>query len=186
MHEACEGVDYILHHGARLSSALAGGTGTQSPLQLEGTFNVLEAARAAHVKRFIYAASSSAYGDQPILPCKETMRPMPISPYAVQKLTGEYYASSYWQVYGFETVSMRYFNVFGPRLVSRFPLHGVVTRFIHHLLTGARPTIFGTGDQARDLTYVDNVVAANLRPAKRPQRRWLERFSTSPAAFSTS
>ena len=88
---------------------------------VEGTFNVLEAARAAHVKRFIYAASSSAYGDQPILPCKETMRPMPISPYAVQKLTGEYYASSYWQVYGLETVSMRYFNVFRPRQSADSP-----------------------------------------------------------------
>jgi UDP-glucose 4-epimerase len=90
------------------------------------------------------------------------MRPMPISPYAVQKLTGEYYATSYWQMYGLETVSLRYFNIFGPYQSADSPYSGVIARFIQQMLSGVRPTIFGTGEQARDFTYVDNVVSANL------------------------
>jgi len=128
----------------------------------------LSRAPAAQVKRVIYAASSSAYGDQPVLPSKESMRPMPISPYAVQKLTGEYYLSSYWQVYGMETVSLRYYNVFGPRQSADSPYSGVLAKFIQQMLMGARPTIFGTGRQGRDFTYVANVVSANLLAALAP------------------
>lgn len=162
MRQACEGIDYILHHGALPSVPLSVKEPEPSHRSnVDGTFNVLEAARAAGVKRVIYAASSSAYGDQQV-PNRESMRPMPISPYAVQKLTGEYYASSYWQVYGLETVSLRYFNIFGPRQSADSSYSGVIARFIQQMLGGIRPTIFGRGKQARDFTYVDNVVSANL------------------------
>jgi UDP-glucose 4-epimerase len=138
---------------------------------VEGTFNVLEGARAEGVKRIVYAASSSAYGNQPILPSKESMRPMPISPYAVQKLVGEYYMSSYWQVYGLETVSLRYFNVFGPRQGADSPYSGVLAKFIQQMLEGTRPTIFGTGDQGRDFTYIDNIISANLLACAAPAEK---------------
>jgi nucleoside-diphosphate-sugar epimerase len=106
-----------------------------------------------------------------VLPSKESMRPMPISPYAVQKLTGEYYMSSYWQVYGLETVSLRYFNVFGPRQGADSPYSGVLAKFIQQMLEGIRPTIFGTGEQGRDFTYIDNVVSANLLACSAPAAR---------------
>ena len=123
---ACEGIDYILHIGALPSVPLSVAHPEPSHrCNVEGTFNVLEGARAEGVKRIVYAASSSAYGNQPVLPSKESMRPMPISPYAVQKLVGEYYMSSYWQVYGLETVRLRYFNVFGPRQGADSPYSGV-------------------------------------------------------------
>jgi UDP-N-acetylglucosamine/UDP-N-acetyl-alpha-D-glucosaminouronate 4-epimerase len=172
MREACEGVDYVLHQGALPSVPLSVMKPEPSHrCNVDGTFNLLEASRAAQVKRVIYAASSSAYGDQPVLPSKETMRPMPISPYAVQKLTGEYYASSYWQVYGLETVSLRYFNIFGPRQSADSPYSGVLAKFIQQMLTGTRPTIFGTGNQGRDFTYVDNVVSANMLACQAPAER---------------
>ena len=172
MRAACEGIDYILHLGALPSVPLS----VQNPdpshrCNIDGTFHVLEGARAAGVKRIIYAASSSAYGDQPILPSKESMRPMPISPYAVQKLAGEHYMSSYWQVYGLETVSLRYFNVFGPRQGADSPYSGVLAKFIQQMLEGSRPTIFGTGEQGRDFTYIDNVVSANLLACTAPPDR---------------
>jgi nucleoside-diphosphate-sugar epimerase len=162
---ACEGIDYILHLGALPSVPLS----VQNPepshrCNVDGTFH-------AGVKRIIYAASSSAYGDQPILPSKESMRPMPISPYAVQKLAGEHYMSSYWQVYGLETVSLRYFNVFGPRQGADSPYSGVLAKFIQQMLEGSRPTIFGTGEQGRDFTYIDNVVSANLLACAAPAAR---------------
>jgi UDP-glucose 4-epimerase len=166
---ACEGIDYILHIGALPSVPLSvEKPGPSHGCNVDGTFHVLEGARAAGVKRIIYAASSSAYGDQPVLPSKESMRPMPISPYAVQKLTGEYYMSSYWQVYGLETVSLRYFNVFGPRQGADSPYSGVLAKFIQQMLEGTRPTIFGTGEQGRDFTYIDNVVSANLLACAAP------------------
>ncbi len=131
MREACEGIDYVLHQGALPSVPLSVKEPEPShECNVDGTFNVLEGARAARVKRVIYAASSSAYGDPPVLLRQESMRPMPISPYAVQKLTGEYYMSSYWQVYGLETVSLRYFNIFGPRQAADSPYSGVLAKFI--------------------------------------------------------
>lgn len=166
---ACEGIDYILHIGALPSVPLSVAHPEPSHrCNVEGTFNVLEGARAEGVKRIVYAASSSAYGNQPILPSKESMRPMPISPYAVQKLVGEYYMSSYWQVYGLETVSLRYFNVFGPRQGADSPYSGVLAKFIQQMLEGTRPTIFGTGDQGRDFTYIDNIVSANFLACAAP------------------
>jgi len=167
--QACEGIDYILHEAALPSvprSVLAPEPSHRS--NVDGTFNLLEAARAAGVRRIVYAASSSAYGNQPGLPRKESMRPQPISPYAVQKLTGEYYMSSYWQVYGLEAVSLRYFNIFGPRQAAGSPYSGVLAKFIRQMLTGARPTIFGDGRQARDFTYIDNAVSANLLACHAP------------------
>ncbi len=172
MREACEGIDYVLHMGALPSVPLS----VKEPVpshacNVEGTFNVLEGARAARVKRVVYAASSSAYGDPPVLPSNESMRPMPISPYAVQKLAGEYYMGSYWQVYGLETVSLRYFNIFGPRQSADSPYSGVLAKFIQQMLSGLRPTIFGTGQQGRDFTYVDNVISANLLACQAPAQK---------------
>lgn len=132
---------------------------------VEGTFNLLLAAKDAGVRRFVYAASSSAYGDQPTLPKSETMAPAPMSPYAVAKLTGEYYASAFYRVYGLETVSLRYFNVFGPRQNPSSPYSGVISRFIDALMTNTRPVIYGDGEQSRDFTFIDNVVDANLKAA---------------------
>ncbi len=169
---ACEGIEYILHIGALPSVPLSVAHPEPSHrCNVDGTFNVLEGARAEGVRRIVYAASSSAYGNQPILPSKESMRPMPISPYAVQKLVGEYYMSSYWQVYGLETVSLRYFNVFGPRQGADSPYSGVLAKFIQQMLDGTRPTIFGTGDQGRDFTYIDNVISANLLACAAPAEK---------------
>src|SRR6201996_7218967 len=172
MRTACEGIDYILHIGALPSVPLSVAHPEPSHrCNVEGTFNVLEGARAEGVKRIVYAASSSAYGNQPVLPSKESMRPMPISPYAVQKLAGEYYMSSYWRGYGLETGSLRYFNVFGPRQGADSPYSGVLAKFIQQMLEGTRPTIFGTGDQGRDFTFIDNVVSANLLASSAPAEK---------------
>ncbi len=166
---ACEGIDVILHQAAIPSVPRS----VQDPrssheANIEGTFNLLEGARSAGVARVVYAASSSAYGNQPGFPRVETMAPQPISPYAVQKLTGELYMQSYAQVYGLETVCLRYFNIFGPRQVPDSPYSGVMARFILEMLEGRTPTIFGDGEQGRDFTYIDNVVQANLLAATAP------------------
>jgi UDP-glucose 4-epimerase len=135
---------------------------------VNGTFNVLMAARDAGVRRVVYAASSSAYGDTETLPKVETMLPAPLSPYAAAKLVGEYYCQVFTRVYGLETVALRYFNVFGPRQDPTSPYSGVISKFVTVLLDGAAPTIFGDGEQSRDFTYIDNVVDANLRAAEAP------------------
>jgi len=135
---------------------------------VDGTFSLLLAAKEAGVKRVVYAASSSAYGDQPTLPKAEQMAPDPLSPYAVAKLVGEYYCRVFTRVYGLETVSLRYFNVFGPRQDPGSQYSGVVSRFISALLNDERPVIYGDGEQSRDFTYIDNVVAANLSAASAP------------------
>jgi len=135
---------------------------------VDGTFSLLLAAKEAGVKRVVYAASSSAYGDQPTLPKVEHMAPDPLSPYAVAKLVGEYYCRVFTRVYGLETVSLRYFNVFGPRQHPGSPYSGVVSRFISALMNDERPQIFGDGEQSRDFTYIDNVVGANLSAASAP------------------
>jgi UDP-N-acetylglucosamine/UDP-N-acetyl-alpha-D-glucosaminouronate 4-epimerase len=133
---------------------------------VNGTFNILNAARNNGVKRLIYAASSSAYGDQPTLPKVESMRPEPLSPYAAAKLTGEHYCKVFHQVYGIKTFSLRYFNVFGPRQNPSSMYSGVISRFIDALLTGQQPVIYGDGEQSRDFTYIANVVAANIAAAE--------------------
>ena len=130
--------------------------------------HVLIAARDAKVKRVVYAASSSAYGDTPTLPKHEGMPPNPISPYAVAKLASEYYMTSFYRCYGLETVCLRYFNIFGPRQDPSSPYSGVLAKFITQMLNGEQPTILGDGKQSRDFTYIDNVVSANLLAAKAP------------------
>jgi nucleoside-diphosphate-sugar epimerase len=170
--EACQGIDVILHQAALPSvprSVLDPRTSHEA--NINGTFNLLEGARAAGVTRVVYAASSSAYGNQPGFPRTESMAPQPISPYAVQKLTGEFYMQSYWRVYGIETVCLRYFNIFGPRQVPDSPYSGVMAKFIAEMLGGRTPTILGDGEQGRDFTYIDNAVQANLLAATVPADR---------------
>lgn len=166
---ACAGVDYVFHEAAIPSvfQSVDDPVGTNGP-NLNGTLNVLEAARQAKVKRLLYAASSAAYGDDPALPKKECMLPAPISPYAVQKVAGEHYLSSYARVFGLETVALRYFNVFGPRQDPSSQYSGVLARFISLMLAGQTPTVFGDGTTSRDFVFIDNVVSANLLSAKAP------------------
>lgn len=166
---ACEGVDFIFHEAALPSVPRSvKDPRTSHTANIDGTFNLLEGARAAGVRRIVYAASSSAYGNQPGFPRRETMVPMPIAPYPVQKLTGEFYMKSYWQVYGIETVCLRYFNIFGPRQVPDSPYSGVMAKFTLQMMRGERPTIFGDGEQGRDFTYVENAVSANLLAMEAP------------------
>jgi nucleoside-diphosphate-sugar epimerase len=133
---------------------------------VDATFQLLNAAREKGVRRVIYAASSSVYGDQPTLPKVEDMRPEPLSPYAVAKLVGEYYCQVFTRAYNLETVCLRYFNVFGPRQDPSSEYSGVISRFTSALLSGQRPIIYGDGEQSRDFTYIADVVAANLRAAE--------------------
>lgn len=163
MKRACTGVDFVLHHAAMASVPQS----IELPFEthdcnVNGTLNVLLASRDAGVKRVIYAASSSAYGDQPELVKHEEICPRPLSPYAVQKLAGEYYMQTFYKVYGLETVCLRYFNIFGPGQSADSPYSGVIARFISVMLDGGRPTIFGDGLQSRDFTFVANAVSANL------------------------
>ena len=161
-----EGVELVFHEAAIPSVPRSVEAPRQSHIaSVDGTFSLLLAARDKGVRRVIYAASSSAYGDQPTLPKAEEMRPDPLSPYAVAKLVGEYYCQVFTRVYGLETVSLRYFNVFGPRQDPGSQYSGVVSRFISSLLSGERPVIYGDGEQSRDFTYIDNVIAANLNAA---------------------
>jgi nucleoside-diphosphate-sugar epimerase len=169
MRLACAGVDYVLHQAAIPSVPRS----VLNPLEsnranVDGTVNVLVAACDSKVKRVIYAASSSAYGDTPTLPKHERMLPDPISPYAVAKLASEHYMASFYRCYGLETVSLRYFNVFGPRQDPSSPYSGVLAKFITQMLAGQQPTIFGDGEQSRDFTYIDNAVDANLLACKAP------------------
>jgi nucleoside-diphosphate-sugar epimerase len=133
---------------------------------VNATFALLLAARDQKVRRVVYAASSSAYGDQPELPKREDMKPAPLSPYAVGKLVGEYYGQVFTNVYGLETVSLRYFNVFGPRQDPGSQYSGVISRFMSALVNGEQPIIYGDGEQSRDFTFVSNVVNANLSAAE--------------------
>lgn len=167
--DACQGVDYVFHEAAipSVPKSVDDPVGTNGP-NLTGTLYVLEAARKAGVKRVLYAASSAAYGDSPELPKTEAMLPGPLSPYAVQKLAGEHYLASYYRVYGLETVSLRYFNIFGPRQDPSSQYSGVLARFISLMLAGQTPTIYGDGLTSRDFTYIDNVVSANLLAARAP------------------
>jgi nucleoside-diphosphate-sugar epimerase len=169
MRSACEGVDYVLHQAAIPSVPRSIADPARSNrVNVEGTLNLLIAARDAGVKRVVYAASSSAYGDTPTLPKHENMPPNPISPYAVSKLAGELYMTSFYRVYGLPTVSLRYFNVFGPRQDANSQYSAVLAKFITSMLQGEKPVIHGDGEQSRDFTYIDNVVAANLLAATRP------------------
>src|SRR5580698_3119503 len=164
---ACAGVDYVLHQAAipSVPKSVLDPIGSNQA-NVDGTVNVLVAARDAQVKRVVFAASSSAYGDTPTLPKHEHMTPDPISPYAVAKLASERYMISFYRCYGLETVSLRYFNIFGPRQDPSSPYSGVLAKFITLMLKGQQPTIFGDGEQSRDFTYIDNAVEANLLACK--------------------
>jgi UDP-glucose 4-epimerase len=169
---ACEGVDFIFHQGALPSVPRSvRDPRTSHESNIDGTFNLLEGARMAEVKRVVYAASSSAYGNQPGFPRRETMVPQPIAPYPVQKMAGELYMQSYWRVYGIETVALRYFNIFGPRQAPDSPYSGVMAKFCMQMLRGERPTIFGDGEQGRDFTYVANAIQANLKAMAAPAEK---------------
>jgi len=169
MKSACAGADYVLHQAAipSVPKSVLDPIGSNR-VNVDGTVNLLVAARDARVKRVVYAASSSAYGDTPTLPKHEAMTPDPISPYAVAKLASERYMISFYRCYGLETVALRYFNIFGPRQDPSSPYSGVLAKFITMMLSGQRPTIFGDGEQSRDFTYIDNAVEANLLACKAP------------------
>jgi len=165
--KAVEGVDCVFHQAA-LPSVPRSVENPEETHQacVNGTFNLLLKAKEAGVKRLVYAASSSAYGDQPTLPKIETMRPEPLSPYAGAKLMGEYYCRIFGRVYGLETICLRYFNVFGPRQNPSSMYSGVISRFINDLMKDIRPTIYGDGEQSRDFTYIANVVDANIKASQ--------------------
>ncbi len=167
--EAVEGVEYVLHQAAIPSvprSVLDPITSNRA--NIDGSLNILVAARDARVKRLVYAGSSSAYGDTLVLPKREDMPTGPLSPYALQKLVGEQYCRMFTRLYGLETVTIRYFNVFGPRQDPGSPYSGVISLFATALLAGRRPTIYGDGEQTRDFTYVANVVDGVLRACDAP------------------
>jgi len=161
---ACRGADYVIHLAARTSVPKS----VLSPLEtnfvnIDGTLNVLVAARDCKVRRIVYAASSSAYGETPMLPKVETMQAKPISPYGVTKYVGELYAQVFGRTYGLENASLRYFNVFGPRQDPTSQYSGVLSRFMLAVIEAIPLTIYGDGEQSRDFTYVDNIVDETLR-----------------------
>jgi nucleoside-diphosphate-sugar epimerase len=165
MHEA----EYVLHLAARTSVPRS----VKDPIEtnkinIEGTLNVLVAAKELKVKRVVFAASSSAYGETPTLPKVETMQPQPISPYGVTKFVGELYGQTFGRCYGLENVALRYFNIFGPRQDPSSPYSGVLAKFCTAFLEDTQPVVFGDGEQTRDFTYVDNAVQANLLACEAP------------------
>jgi UDP-glucose 4-epimerase len=169
MKSACQGVEFILHQAALASVPRS----VKDPLtshesNINGTLNLLIAARDAGVRRIVYAASSSAYGDQPTQPKQEEMLPLPLSPYAVQKLACEYYIQAFFRTYGLEGICLRYFNIFGPRQAADSPYSGVIAKFTTTMMEGQTPTIFGDGLTSRDFTFIDNAVSANLLACQAP------------------
>jgi UDP-glucose 4-epimerase len=166
---AVQGMTYVLHQAA-IPSVPRSVTDpiTSNRANIDATLNILMAARDGGVKRLVYAGSSSAYGDTPTLPKREDMPTNPLSPYALQKLVGEQYAQLFTRLYGFETVTIRYFNVFGPRQDPSSPYSGVISLFAAALLEGRQPVIYGDGEQTRDFTYVVNVVDGVLRAVDAP------------------
>ncbi len=161
--KAVQEADYVLHLAARTSVPRS----VKDPIEtnrinIDGTLNVLVAARDAKVKRVVFAASSSVYGETPTLPKVETMQPQPISPYGVTKFVGELYAQTFGRCYGLENVSLRYFNIFGPKQDPGSPYSGVLAKYCTAFLEGTQPVVFGDGEQTRDFTYVENAVQANL------------------------
>jgi nucleoside-diphosphate-sugar epimerase len=168
---AMSGVELVFHEAAipSVSRSVADPVASNRA-NVGGTVAVLNAARLAGVRKLVYAASSSAYGDTPTLPKVETMTPRPMSPYAISKLAGEQYVSVFGKLYGFETVSLRYFNVFGPRQDPKSEYAAVIPRFVTTILAGNRPVIFGDGEQTRDFCFIENTVSANLLAAKATTR----------------
>ncbi len=167
--EAVTGVDFVLHQAALPSVPRSVRDPiTTNEVNVLGTLNMLQAAKDAGVKRLVYASSSSVYGDNPELPKREIMCPRPLSPYAISKLAGEQYCQTFWRLYGFETVCLRYFNVFGPRQDPTSQYAAVIPRFITALLNQTPLTIFGDGQQSRDFTFIANVIQANLLACTAP------------------
>lgn len=167
--DAFTGADYVLHQAALASVPRSvNDPAATNAANVEGTLNVLLAARDAGVRRVVYASSSSVYGDTPVLPKQEDMVPNPQSPYAVSKLAGEHYCRAFTRVYNLETVSLRYFNVYGPRQDPQSQYAAVVPIFIRRLMAGEPVTVFGDGEQSRDFTFVEDVVAANIQAAQAP------------------
>ncbi|PQO44412.1 NAD-dependent epimerase/dehydratase family protein [Blastopirellula marina] len=167
--DALRGIEFVFHEAALASVPLS----VERPLDthhhcVTGTVNVLNEARKAGVKRVVYAASSSAYGDQPFLAKREGDLPAPLSPYAAAKLAGEYYLQAFYHTYGLETVGLRYFNVFGPRQDPDSPYSAVIPIFLTLLLAGKQPVVYGDGQQSRDFTYVKNIANANLAALTAP------------------
>ena len=161
--KATKGIDYILHQAALPSVPRSiDNPLTTTEVNINGTLNLLEAARFNEVQRIVYASSSSVYGDSPVMPKEENMKPMPKSPYAITKLAGEEYCMNFYQLYGLETVALRYFNVFGPRQNPFSQYSAVIPKFINMLKSNQKPTIWGDGETSRDFTYIDNVVDANI------------------------
>ena len=166
---AVDGVEVVFHQAALASVPRS----VDTPLDtndacVTGTVMLLDGARKAGVRRVVFAGSSSAYGDQPTPAKNEKLLPMPLSPYAAAKLAGEFYCQAFTKTYGLETVTLRYFNVFGPRQDPKSQYAAVIPKFITEILAGQRPTIFGDGKQSRDFTYIDNVVQGNLLAADAP------------------
>ena len=167
---AMKDIDVVLHQGALPSVPLSVDNPAATHRHcVDATFTLLLAARDARVKRFVYAASSSAYGDAPTSPKVETMPTQPLSPYAVAKLVGEYYCSVFSNVFGLETISLRYFNVFGPYQDPTSQYAAAIPAFVTAILKDKSPTVYGDGEQSRDFTYIDNVVHANLLAARAQQ-----------------
>ena len=180
---AAHNADYILHQAALASvpRSVADPVATNEA-NIVGTLNMLVAARDAHVKRFVYAASSSAYGDAPVPVKTEDLPPAPLSPYAIQKFTGELYCKAFHDLYGLQTIALRYFNVFGPRQDPKSQYAAVVPLFVTTILAGQSPTIYGDGEQARDFTYIENVVQANLCACAAPSAAAGHVFNTACGA----
>ncbi len=170
--KACAGIEIVFHEAALASvpRSVADPAGTNANC-VDATVNLLTAAREAGVRRVVYAGSSSVYGDSPTLPKREDMLPAPISPYAVAKLAGEHYMQSFTRVYGLETVTLRYFNVFGPYQDPTSHYSGVLAIFCRKMLAGEQPTIYGDGEQSRDFTFIHNVVNGNLLAASAPAEK---------------
>ncbi len=165
--KAVKGIDYILHQAALASVPRSVDNPLSSnEVNINGTLNLLETARNSGVKKFIMASSSSVYGESEELPKHEAMEPSPLSPYAITKLTNEYYLKVYWELYKFPTVSLRYFNIFGPNQDPKSEYAAVFPKFITRMLKGQSPIVFGDGTQSRDFTYIDNAVQANLLAAE--------------------
>jgi len=167
--KAVADVDYVLHQAALPSVPRSiKDPITSNQVNIDGTLNLLHAAEEARVKRFVYASSSSAYGDTEVSPKHEELTPRPKSPYAVSKLTGEYYAKVFYELHGLETVCLRYFNVFGPNQDPNSQYAAVIPKFLRMILNGTRPTIFGDGSQSRDFTFVQNNINANIQACEAP------------------
>jgi len=176
--QVVNGVRFVLHLGAIPSvTRSVEDPRTTTEVNITGTVNLLLAARDAGVKRVVFTSSSSVYGDTPTLPKREEMTPSPLSPYAVHKITGEYYSRVFWRLYGLETISLRYFNVFGPRQDPQSQYAAVIPRFITAIMRDESPIIFGDGKQTRDFSHIDNVIDANVAACEAPNEALGESFN---------